>query len=71
VRVDPVVLPIALLTRLTGDEMTIAIDTGEKHFTSAMVREVSVRTYPLGNGALIGAGVFAALLAAAPTCRSH
>ena len=50
--------------------MTIETNAGEKHFTSAIVREVSVHTYPLGKGALIGAGVFTALLAAAPTCRS-
>ena len=59
------------LTRLTGDEMTIETDAGEKRFTSGTVREVAVRGYSLGKGALIGAGVFAILFAAAPACRSN
>ena len=59
------------LTRLTGDEMTIETDAGEKRFTSATVREAAVRGYSLGKGALIGAGVFAVLFAAAPACRSN
>jgi hypothetical protein len=50
--------------------MTIETDAGEQHFTSALLREVAVRSYPLGKGALIGAGVFAVLLAASPACRS-
>ena len=58
------------LSHLTGDEMTIETDAGEKRFTSALVREVAVRSYPLGKGALIGAAVFAVALAAAPACRS-
>jgi hypothetical protein len=58
------------LTRLTGDEMTIETKAGEQRLTSAMVREVAVRGYPLGKGALIGAGAFAILVAAAPACRS-
>ena len=58
------------LTHLSGDEMTIETDAGEKRFTSALVREVAVRSYPLGKGALIGAGAFAILLAASPACRS-
>jgi hypothetical protein len=63
------------LTRLTGDEMTIETDAGERRFTGASVREVAVRGYSLGKrtliGAGIGAGVFAVLAAAAPTCRSN
>ena len=59
------------LTRLTGDEMSLETDAGEKRFTSATVREVAVRGYPLGRGALIGAGAFAVLFAVAPACRSN
>jgi hypothetical protein len=59
------------LTRLTGDEMTIETDAGEKRFTTATVREVAVRGYPLGKAALIGAGVFAVVAAVAPACRSN
>ena len=59
------------LTRLTGDEMTIETDAGEKRFTSATVRKVAVRGYSLGKSALIGAVVFPVLLAAAPACRSN
>jgi hypothetical protein len=58
------------LTRLTGDEMTIETDAGEKRFSSAIVRKVAVRGYSLGKSALIGAGVVTILLAAAPECRS-
>ena len=58
------------LTRLTGDELTIQTEAGDKHFTSADVREVAVRGHSLGAGALIGAGAFAVLLAASPACRS-
>jgi hypothetical protein len=58
------------LTRLTGDEMTVETNAGEKRFTRDDVRAVAVRSYPLGMGALIGAGVFAAALAASPSCRS-
>jgi hypothetical protein len=49
------------LARLTGDEMAIETDAGEKRFSSTIVREVAVRSHPLGKGALIGAGVVAAL----------
>lgn len=60
------------LTRLTGDEMTIETDAGPKHFTSGIVREVAVRGHWLGKGAaLIGAGVYVAAVAAAPSCRSN
>jgi hypothetical protein len=59
------------LTRLTGDEIAIQTETGEKRFTNASVREVAVRSYPLGKGALIGAGVFAVVAAAAPACRAN
>lgn len=48
------------LTRLTPDEITIQTDAGEKRFASATVREVGLRGFSLGRGALIGAGVFAA-----------
>ena len=58
------------LTRLTGDEMTIETDAGERRFTSAVVREVAVRGYSLGWGALIGAVVYPVLLAASPACQS-
>jgi hypothetical protein len=58
------------LTRLTGDEMTIETDAGEQRFASAIVREVAVRGHAFGKDALIGAGVFTVLLAAAPACRS-
>jgi hypothetical protein len=58
------------LTRLAGDEMTIATAAGEKRFSSATVREVAVRGHSLARGALIGAVVFPVLLAAAPGCRS-
>jgi hypothetical protein len=51
--------------------MTIETDAGEKRFTSAVVREVAVRRYALVKSALIGAGVFAVVLAAAPACRSN
>jgi hypothetical protein len=58
------------LLRLTGDEMTVGTDAGEKRFTRDDVRAVAVRGYPLGIGALIGAGVVTAALAASPGCRS-
>jgi hypothetical protein len=58
------------LTRLTGDEVTIETDAGERHFTSAVVREVAVRGYSLGRGALVGAVAFPVLLALSPGCRS-
>jgi hypothetical protein len=57
------------LTRLTRDEITIQTDAGEKRFTSDTVREVAVRGYALGKGALIGAGALA-VLGAVATC-SH
>jgi hypothetical protein len=59
------------LTRLTGDELTIETDAGEKRFTSAHVRAVGVRSHPLGKAALIGAGAFVAVALAAPGCRSN
>jgi hypothetical protein len=58
------------LTGLTGDEITIETDAGEKRFTSAAVREVAVRGYWLGRGALIGAGALTVLFATSPNCRS-
>jgi hypothetical protein len=58
------------LTRLTGHEMTIETEAGEKHFTSAGVREVAVRGHMLVTGALVGAGALPILLAASPGCRS-
>ena len=51
--------------------MTIETDAGEKRFSSAIVREVAVRGYSLGRGALIGAGAFAVALAVSPACRSN
>lgn len=58
------------LTRLTGGELTIESDAGERRFTSATVREVAVRGYSLGAGTLIGAVVLPVVLAASPGCRS-
>jgi hypothetical protein len=57
------------LTRLTGDEIAIQTEAGEKRFTRETVRVVAVRGHALGRGALIGAGVFA-VLGAVATC-SH
>ena len=59
------------LTRLTGDEMIVATNAGEKRFTSAGVREVAVRRHPLGKSALIAAGAFGLLAVAVPSCRSN
>jgi hypothetical protein len=59
------------LMQLTGEEMTIETDDGPKRFTAASVRAVAVRSYPLGKGALIGAGVFTVLAVTAPACRSN
>ena len=55
------------LTRLTRDEITISTDVGEKHFTSATVREVAVRRNSRRKGVLIGAGV-GAILGALAAC---
>ena len=57
------------LTRLTRDEMAIQTDVGERRFTRDSARSVAVRRYPLGKGALIGAGVVS-VLGAVATC-SH
>jgi len=59
------------LTRLTGDELTLETDAGEKRFRSDNVRAVGARGYPLGTGALIGAGVLTAAALAAPACRDN
>lgn len=59
------------LTRLTGDEMTLATEAGEVHVDSAAVRTVAVRRYALGRGALIGAATFTVLTLAAPACREN
>ncbi len=53
------------LTRLTRDEITIQTDAGERRFTSETVRAVAVRGHALRKGALIGAGAFVVLNAAA------
>ena len=58
------------LTRLTRDAIAIETDAGEKRFTSDAVRGVAVRGHALRKGALIGAGVFAALGVAA-SCSHH
>jgi hypothetical protein len=60
---------VGRLTRLKRDKIAIQSDVGEKRFTSNAVREVAVRGHSFGKGALIGAGVFA-VLGAAATC-SH
>ena len=59
------------LTRLTRDEMAIQTEAGEKRFTSDTVREIAVRGHALRKGALIGAGVFAALGAVECWGRNH
>ncbi len=59
------------LTHLTRDEMAVQTEAGEKRFTSDTVREVAVRGHALRKGALIGAGVFAALGAVECWGRSH
>jgi hypothetical protein len=58
------------LTRLTPNDMMIRTNAGEKRFTSDTVRGVAVRGHALGKGALIGAGVFA-VLGAAANCSHH
>ena len=55
------------VVRLTRDELVLQTDGIEKHFTSGTVREVGVRGHSLRKSALIGAGVFA-VLGAAATC---
>jgi hypothetical protein len=59
------------LIDLTGDEIAIETDPGVKHFTSATVKEVRVRSYSLRRGALVGAGISTALAVASPACRSN
>lgn len=59
------------LTALTGDEMTLETDAGPRRLTSATVRDVAVRRYSPGRGALFGAGIFTVLAVAAPACRSN
>jgi hypothetical protein len=49
------------LTHLTREEIAIQTEAGEKRFTRDTVRAVAVRGHTLRKGALIGAGVFAAL----------
>ena len=49
------------LIRLTRDEIAIQTDAGERRFTSETVRRVAVRAQSLRKGAIIGAGVGAAL----------
>jgi hypothetical protein len=53
------------LTHLTASEITIQTDSGEKRFTSDTVRAVAARGHASRRGALIGAGVFVVLNAAA------
>lgn len=53
------------VTRLTRDEFAIQTDAGERRFTSDTVREVAVRGHSFRMAALVGAGVFAVLGAAA------
>jgi hypothetical protein len=49
------------LIRLTRDEIAIETEAGEQRFTSETVRRVAMRAHSLRKGALIGAGVGAAL----------
>jgi hypothetical protein len=48
------------LTRLTREEITIETSAGEKRFTSATVRTITVRRGSRSKGVLIGAGIGAA-----------
>jgi hypothetical protein len=59
------------LTGLTGDEITLETESGEVRVASASVDTVAVRGYALGQGALVGAGAFTALLFIAPGCRDN
>ena len=56
------------LTRLSADEITIQTAAGDKHFGRETLRQVAVRHQPLRKAVLIGAGVGAAIGAAA-ACR--
>jgi hypothetical protein len=58
------------LTHLTGEEMTLDTDAGPRQLAATAVRAVAIRGYRLGQGALIGTGVFA-ILAVATKCRSN
>jgi hypothetical protein len=49
------------LALLTPDEIAIQTDAGESRFAPGTIRKVSVRTYDLRRGALIGAGAVAVL----------
>jgi hypothetical protein len=59
------------LKALTGNEMTLETAAGDRHFSSAIVRKVALRDYPLGTGALVGAVALPVLLAVGPACRSN
>lgn len=59
------------LTRLTGEELTLETDAGEKRFRSDDVRAVGARGHSLGKGALIGAAVLTVAALASPACRDN
>lgn len=63
--------PPVAFTQLTRDAIAIQTEAGEKRFTRDTVRAVAVRGHALRKGALIGAGVFAALGAWECWGRNH